>query len=137
MGERQPLPAYVRALLSSLSVYMCPSRGLIHNPNNPAAAIHGPAKGHPFLTWAREELKRVDFSGAQAVLVASVPGVHKGGAMGRYGHLRLRSLLEQEPIPAEVFLPPADTSAPWTGGIVCQFSSMVRADTKPSDLGWV
>lgn len=49
-------------------------------------AIDAPAKGHPTLTRARQELKRVDFSGAQAVLVASVPGVHKGAAeMGRYG----------------------------------------------------
>lgn len=37
------------------------------------------------LTAARQELRRVDFSAAQAALVGSVPGVHTGGAKDRYG----------------------------------------------------
>lgn len=50
------------------------------------------------------------------------------------GHIRLRRLLEQEPIPGDAFLPPDDSNgsngAPWTGGVVSQFSSMVRAGTQ-------
>ncbi|GIM16096.1 hypothetical protein Vretimale_18742, partial [Volvox reticuliferus] len=42
-----------------------------------------------------------DFSHARGALVASVPGYHRGAAaVHTYGHMRLRRLLEQVPLPA-------------------------------------
>ncbi|KAG6972586.1 hypothetical protein JG687_00001387 [Phytophthora cactorum] len=45
------------------------------------------------------ELKRFDFSTARVALVPSVPGVHKGKDMEKYGHLCVRKLLKMYKIP--------------------------------------
>jgi tyrosyl-DNA phosphodiesterase-1 len=36
------------------------------------------------------QLKKFDFSTAKVALIPSVPGVHKGNKMHRYGHLRVK-----------------------------------------------
>jgi hypothetical protein len=54
---------------------------------SPRQPVDAPPTGHPMLKEAIHELRRVDFSSAQAVLVASVPGRHTGGDLGKYGAL--------------------------------------------------
>lgn len=61
----------------------------------------------------QRELNCIDFSAADAHLVASVPGVHRGEDLTRFGHMRLRTLLSNESIP--------ESGAART---VCQFSSL-------------
>ena len=39
--------------------------------------------------------RRHDFSSARAFLVPSVPGTHTGNDVNKYGHMRVRSLLQQ------------------------------------------
>ncbi|KAL3671324.1 hypothetical protein V7S43_003254 [Phytophthora oleae] len=65
-----------------------------------------------------EELKRFDFSAARVALVPSIPGVHKGKDMERYGHLRVRSLLKMYNVP------------PTDNPLICQFSSLGSLDEK-------
>jgi tyrosyl-DNA phosphodiesterase 1 len=43
-------------------------------------------------------LHRYDFSAAQVVLITSVPGYHSGDQLHRYGHMKLRRVLQQTPI---------------------------------------
>ncbi|KAG3115967.1 hypothetical protein PI124_g7170 [Phytophthora idaei] len=64
------------------------------------------------------ELKRFDFSTARVALVPSVPGVHKGKDMEKYGHLRVRKLLKMYKIP------------PTDNPLICQFSSLGSLDEK-------
>ncbi|KAL4144798.1 hypothetical protein PRNP1_013924 [Phytophthora ramorum] len=64
------------------------------------------------------ELKRFDFSRARVALIPSVPGVHKGKDMERYGHLRVRKLLKTFNVP--------QTDNP----LICQFSSLGSLDEK-------
>ncbi|GLI60365.1 hypothetical protein VaNZ11_002490 [Volvox africanus] len=81
-----------------------------------------------------------DFSHARGVLVTSVPGYHRGAtAVHSYGHMRLRRLLEQVPLPAgfagsssgnaaESRAAAADRSAVPSEGLVIQCSSMGSFD---------
>ncbi|KAG6576583.1 Tyrosyl-DNA phosphodiesterase 1 [Phytophthora cinnamomi] len=64
------------------------------------------------------ELKRFDFSTAHVALVPSVPGVHKGKDMEKYGHLRVRKLLKMYQVP------------PTDNPLICQFSSLGSLDEK-------
>jgi hypothetical protein len=66
-----------------------------------------------------EELRRVDFRSAQGVLVGSVPGKHSGSALSQYGHMRLRAVLEREPLPPELQPAPGKQV-----GVISQFSSL-------------
>lgn len=59
-------------------------------------------------------LKEYDFSLATAALVTSVPGYHYGNTISHWGHMRVRSLLAQEPISPEFE----------KATVVSQFSSM-------------
>ncbi|TPX62459.1 hypothetical protein SpCBS45565_g07020 [Spizellomyces sp. 'palustris'] len=52
------------------------------------------AYGHPLSVW-HEKLSLYDFSTCNAVIIASVPGRHLGRDLRRWGHLRLRSVLEE------------------------------------------
>jgi len=61
------------------------------------------------------DLRQFDFSKAQVRLVGSVPGYHRGApAMHKWGHLKLRRLLQNETFKAEFSGSP----------VVCQFSSL-------------
>ncbi|CAM9922802.1 unnamed protein product, partial [Discosporangium mesarthrocarpum] len=51
--------------------------------------------GNMVKTFVRD-LSLYDFSRARAVLVPSVPGRHRGEALHKYGHMRVRSLLQGE-----------------------------------------
>ncbi|KAG7376670.1 tyrosyl-DNA phosphodiesterase 1 [Phytophthora pseudosyringae] len=73
--------------------------------------------GAPVKLFSRE-LKRFDFSTARVALVPSVPGVHKGTEMEKYGHLRVRKLLKMYKIP------------PTDNPLICQFSSFGSLDEK-------
>ncbi|MEW5312335.1 MAG: hypothetical protein WDW38_003976 [Sanguina aurantia] len=66
-------------------------------------------------------VKGHDFSAARAALLTSVPGYHKADRMHRYGHLRVRALLAQQPD-----LIPIAQEAP----LVAQFSSIGSIDEK-------
>ncbi|EFJ50373.1 hypothetical protein VOLCADRAFT_88920 [Volvox carteri f. nagariensis] len=56
-----------------------------------------PAMANPLF----EAIAMHDFSFARGTLVASVPGYHRGtAAVQSYGHMRLRRLLEQVPLPS-------------------------------------
>ena len=46
-----------------------------------------------------EQVKLYDFSAAEVVLIASVPGHHSGPNLKRWGHMRLRNILERHPLP--------------------------------------
>ena len=48
----------------------------------------------PNYNWC-QQLSRYDFSDAQAVLIASIPGYHKGSVLYKYGHLKLRTAIQQ------------------------------------------
>lgn len=62
--------------------------------DSPCKPQFGPPTGHRKLTRAIAKLQRVDFSSAQALLVASVPGMHKGRGIRKYGAwLLFRGLL--------------------------------------------
>ena len=69
-------------------------------------------RGCPDVEKVRSRLIAYDLSNTGVKLVACVPGYHKAGDLGRYGHMRLRALLQREPVPA--------SSAPT---VICQFSS--------------
>ncbi|RUS34182.1 hypothetical protein BC938DRAFT_482062 [Jimgerdemannia flammicorona] len=73
------------------------------------------AYGHQLSRFC-ELFKDYDFSECKAIIVASVPGYHTGVNKKKWGHLRLRSVLEQHVvIPDEC----RDRST-----VVCQFSSI-------------
>lgn len=61
-----------------------------------------------------DNIAEFDFSGATAMLIPSIPGRHRGDAIRRYGHMRLRHLLSREPLPRKFDHAP----------IVAQFSSI-------------
>jgi len=44
-------------------------------------------------------LREYDFRAAKVLLVASVPGYHKGTSLSKYGHMQIRTLLSAENIP--------------------------------------
>ncbi|GBF96301.1 hypothetical protein Rsub_09096 [Raphidocelis subcapitata] len=68
----------------------------------------------PEAAAVRGAIARHDFSSARIALAPSVPGRHTGPALFRYGHLRVRSLLSQEPMPPS-----------WRGlPVVLQFTSL-------------
>jgi len=60
------------------------------------------------------KLKGYDFSSASVILIPSVPGYHKGADRLKYGHMKVRSVLEKEKM-HEKFK---------TSPIACQFSSL-------------
>lgn len=62
-------------------------------------------------------LRKFDFSSARGKLVASVPGYHRGNAIHKWGHMRLRTLLRTVAV------------APRFDSVVCQFSSMGAVGT--------
>eukprot|EP00238_Polyblepharides_amylifera_P002102 CAMPEP_0196589920 /NCGR_PEP_ID=MMETSP1081-20130531/65019_1 /TAXON_ID=36882 /ORGANISM="Pyramimonas amylifera, Strain CCMP720" /LENGTH=421 /DNA_ID=CAMNT_0041912857 /DNA_START=72 /DNA_END=1337 /DNA_ORIENTATION=- len=59
-------------------------------------------------------LRQFDFSKAEVRLVGSVPGYHRGTALHKWGHMKLRTLLSQEAFPREFCNSP----------VACQFSSL-------------
>eukprot|EP00241_Pyramimonas_parkeae_P015472 CAMPEP_0114276152 /NCGR_PEP_ID=MMETSP0059-20121206/84_1 /TAXON_ID=36894 /ORGANISM="Pyramimonas parkeae, Strain CCMP726" /LENGTH=544 /DNA_ID=CAMNT_0001396131 /DNA_START=66 /DNA_END=1701 /DNA_ORIENTATION=- len=65
-----------------------------------------------------QDLRKFDFSAAQVRLVASVPGTFRGPHMHKWGHLKLRALLQAEQFEPEFEGAPA----------VCQFSSLGSLD---------
>ncbi|GIL60588.1 hypothetical protein Vafri_15126 [Volvox africanus] len=95
-----------------------------------------PAMERPVL----DAIASHDFSHARGVLVTSVPGYHRGAAaVHLYGHMRLRRLLAQVPLPAgfagsssgstaESRAAAADPSAVPCEGLVIQCSSMGSFD---------
>ncbi|PRW59620.1 tyrosyl-DNA phosphodiesterase 1 [Chlorella sorokiniana] len=73
---------------------------------------------------ARRTLRLIaahDFSAARAHIVASVPGYHTGSSMHKWGHMRLRAILNREPP-----FPSAFKGAP----VVAQFSSLGSIEDK-------
>jgi len=67
-----------------------------------------------------DELRKFDFSTAKAILIPSVPGFHRGTALHRYGHMKVRAVLSREPM-EEKF-----ASAP----VIAQFSSVGSTSEK-------
>ena len=49
-------------------------------------------------------IKQYDFNDAEVMIVASVPGYHSGTNLNKWGHMRLRTILEKHPLP-EYFTP--------------------------------
>ena len=84
-------------------------------------AAYGPTtqgRGLVSVKRLREMLERHDLSRAAGVrLVASVPGRHRGNQLGRWGHLKLRSLIK--PLHAEELGQQRMDSQ-----IICQYSSV-------------
>ena len=70
-------------------------------------------------------LRKYDFSGARGRLVASVPGYHRNDDIKKWGHMRLRALLEEIPIASKF-----DT-------VVCQYSSMGTVNEKWIRQNWL
>lgn len=63
-------------------------------------------------------ISKYDFSSIRAVLLPSVPGYHRGSAMHRFGHMKVRRSLQNVPIPSRF---KGSQQAP--PRIVAQFSS--------------
>ncbi|KAL6755664.1 hypothetical protein V8C86DRAFT_204300 [Haematococcus lacustris] len=98
------------------------------------------------LPWRYRVAKVVaqaDMSSARAFLVPSVPGRHSGAALAKFGHMRLRALLRQEPWLPPTVAPAAPVHSPSlastasrpstpeaagrsSGGVVLQCSSQGR-----------
>ncbi|TYZ61228.1 hypothetical protein PybrP1_011573 [[Pythium] brassicae (nom. inval.)] len=76
------------------------------------------ALGARVAAFCKRHVARFDFSGANVALIPSVPGVHKGSDMEKFGHLRVRKLLQL------LKVPPSDNP------LICQFSSMGSLDEK-------
>ncbi|ETV85700.1 hypothetical protein, variant [Aphanomyces astaci] len=75
-------------------------------------------KAPAVTSLCRSSFPRYDFTAANVTLVASVPGVHQGiDAMHKYGHLRMKKLLQQH-------------VAPHNHPLVCQYSSLGSLDEK-------
>ena len=72
-----------------------------------------------------DSLRKFDFRGARGQLVASVPGYHRGEALEKWGHMRLRALLRS------VHAPPKFDS------VACQFSSMGKVSEKWMRQDWL
>lgn len=66
------------------------------------ACLQPPAFILPVLPCLlRSSLRQYDFTSATVALVPSVPGTkpkHKGPHLNKYGHMRVRALLENEPM---------------------------------------
>lgn len=60
-----------------------------------------------------EIASRYNFENAGVALVCSAPGVHKGADINKWGHMRLRKLLEKEELDIKSHAP-----------VVCQFTSL-------------
>lgn len=71
---------------------------------------HYPSSLHPLIQTLRE----FDFSAARVMLLPSVPGYHRGADMHRFGHMRVRALLQAQQLPARF----QDAT------LVCQYSSL-------------
>ncbi|KAJ9520497.1 hypothetical protein QJQ45_000268 [Haematococcus lacustris] len=71
---------------------------------------------------------QADMSSARAFLVPSVPGRHSGAALAKFGHMRLRALLRQEP-----WLPP--TVAPAAPVHSPSFASAAPGPARPEAAG--
>ncbi|CAN6452176.1 unnamed protein product [Victoria cruziana] len=67
--------------------------------------------------------RKFDFSSASVRLVASVPGYHSGGSLRKWGHMKLRSVLQESQFDKEFQKSP----------IVYQFSSLGSLDEKWMD----
>ncbi|KAJ9520591.1 hypothetical protein QJQ45_007473 [Haematococcus lacustris] len=100
----------------------------------------------PCTQWRYRVAKVVaqaDMSSARAFLVPSVPGRHSGAALAKFGHMRLRALLRQEPWLPPTVAPAAPVHSPSlastasrpstpeaagrsSGGVVLQCSSQGR-----------
>ncbi|ETL99385.1 hypothetical protein L917_03780 [Phytophthora nicotianae] len=76
------------------------------------------------------ELKRFDFSTARVALVPSVPGVHKGKDMEKYGHLRSYSILLTYTLCCMNRLLKTYKIPPTDNPLICQFSSLGSLDEK-------
>lgn len=73
---------------------------------------------------AGRSLREYDFTSARVALVSSVPGTkpkHKGADLDKYGHMRVRALLKEEPLSLE------------KGGhkVIFQFSSLAHLSADP------
>lgn len=66
--------------------------------NETAACI--PPQPCPSITlpFFLRSLRAYDFSSASAVLIPSVPGKHSGKNLYKYGHMRVRAVLEREEV---------------------------------------
>jgi tyrosyl-DNA phosphodiesterase-1 len=71
---------------------------------------HYPSSLHPLIHTLRE----FDFSAARVVLLPSVPGYHRGADMHRFGHMRVRAVLQAQQLPTRF----QDAT------LVCQYSSL-------------
>lgn len=80
----------------------------VYLPNTHACNYHNTRQcSRPFLFLAfsgfvrfYRSLRQYDFTSARVALVPSVPGTrpkHKGADLYKYGHMRVRGLLETEP----------------------------------------
>ncbi|XP_031500494.1 tyrosyl-DNA phosphodiesterase 1 [Nymphaea colorata] len=67
--------------------------------------------------------RKFDFSSASVRLIASVPGYHSGGSLKKWGHMKLRSVLQESLFDKEFQKSP----------IVYQFSSLGSLDQKWMD----
>ena len=72
---------------------------------------------------------RYDFSASRARLLPSLPGRHSGDSLRRWGHMRLRALLE-----AEAAAKPKATAKFASAPLLMQFSSLSSPGTNP---GWL
>ncbi|KAL2473374.1 tyrosyl-DNA phosphodiesterase-related [Forsythia ovata] len=64
--------------------------------------------------------KKFDYSSAVVRLIASVPGYHSGSSLKKWGHMKLRTVLQECTFEKEFHMSP----------LVCQFSSLGSLDEK-------
>jgi tyrosyl-DNA phosphodiesterase-1 len=106
-----------------------------------ATGWRGGAVGDKQVT--AQTLREFDFSAAKAALVATVPGMHSGENMQRYGHMRVRKLLEAERFPARFVGSPlavqvsavASVNPAWLDEIFESFGAGCADDTAATKLG--
>ena len=78
------------------------------------------AQGEKARDWQwRSRLALYDFSSACVRLVASVPGKHKGADRHRWGHFKLRQLLQAETFAVRTCTSRLGTAALGTDGPPC------------------
>ena len=90
--------------------------------------MHEANAGEAEGPWRRflDAVRACDFACAKAHLVTSVPGIHGGGDVDRYGHMRVRRLLAQHAFPAKFKQAP----------ICCQSSSLGSMTPDVSARAW-
>lgn len=91
----------------------------MHSIHTAEAVTQG--NGRDKLKEMVKKLQRVDFSSSQVVLIPSVPGSMKKADRDKYGHMKLRRLLEREAM-HERFHP--TRSGTKQIGVISQFASI-------------